>query len=213
VSDRAYSPSYSFTIEGQFLEFSGYAADPKRKYLKLQFSEEMVLIKIPKSLRIPLRLMLKPGDRIRVIGVGAIVPKTGELELKANDVVQLSSTSNCQNSEVNPPPAYQGSASTSDFTKLNHPSSPPLKSTAKILICQKSGCLKRGGRAMMQALEAVLRDRHLDQTITIKPTGCQKRCSSAPNMVMMPGHHRCSSTSKEAIAGWLDRSQNMGRLV
>ncbi|BDI17312.1 hypothetical protein ANSO36C_31140 [Nostoc cf. commune SO-36] len=60
----------------------------------------------------------------------------------------------------------------------------PAKTKATILVCQKSDCMKRGGKALCQALEAALSDRGLEDQVTIKGTGCMKNCKAGPNLVM-----------------------------
>ena len=52
------------------------------------------------------------------------------------------------------------------------------------MVCQKSDCMKRGGKAVCQALEAALSDRGLEDQVTIKGTGCMKNCKAGPNLVM-----------------------------
>ncbi|MCG9891484.1 MAG: (2Fe-2S) ferredoxin domain-containing protein [Thermosynechococcaceae cyanobacterium MS004] len=55
---------------------------------------------------------------------------------------------------------------------------------AKILICQKSSCRKRGSLALEQALEQALDDRQLSGQVCVKATGCLKHCSKGPNLVI-----------------------------
>lgn len=67
-------------------------------------------------------------------------------------------------------------------------------------MCQKSGYLKRGGKRLCQELEATLCDRGLQDQVKIERTGCLKRCSQAPNLVLMPGKTRLSGMHPDAIA-------------
>lgn len=74
-----------------------------------------------------------------------------------------------------------------------------IKPKIKVLVCQKSGCLKKGGKGLCEALDQILRDRNLEQYVTIQRTGCVKRCSAAPNVVMVPGNHRFTEVSHKTL--------------
>ncbi len=68
----------------------------------------------------------------------------------------------------------------------------------------KSGCLKRGGKGLVSELEKTLCDRGLLDKVTIEHTGCQKRCSSAPNCVVRIGKKQYKKVHPEAIASLLE---------
>jgi (2Fe-2S) ferredoxin len=61
-----------------------------------------------------------------------------------------------------------------------------IKSKAKVLICQKSNCWKKGGQKVCTEIESILSDRGLAEEIPIQKTGCLKQCKKAPALVMMP---------------------------
>jgi (2Fe-2S) ferredoxin len=82
------------------------------------------------------------------------------------------------------------------------PLTPATKST--ILICQKSDCCKRGGRAVVQALEMALKDRNLADQVRIRATGCMKRCEVGPNLVM-PDKTKYSQIHPKEIPSVIDR--------
>ena len=44
--------------------------------------------------------------------------------------------------------------------------------------------MKRGGKALCKALATTISDRGLEEQVTIKATGCMKKCKSGPNLVM-----------------------------
>jgi (2Fe-2S) ferredoxin len=71
--------------------------------------------------------------------------------------------------------------------------------TAKILICQKSDCRKRGGDAVCKALQQELEQRGLKEQVTLEKTGCLKKCKSGPNLVILPDKTRYSKVEPEAI--------------
>ena len=161
-----------FNVAGEFLEW--IAKNGKLKYMRLQLDSETMLIKLPKAVRLSLLPVLRSGDRVQVSGYGKFNPATGKLKFKGQQVKALA--------EDAPTSAIVPRAT------VREPR--PVKSKLKILLCQKSGCLKRGGKKLGQALEQVLQSQNLQDQITIERTGCQKRCSKAPNFVVMPGKHR-----------------------
>jgi NADH:ubiquinone oxidoreductase subunit E len=73
-----------------------------------------------------------------------------------------------------------------------------------ILVCQKSDCMKRGGKALCQALESELRNSGLEDSVTIKGTGCMKNCKSGPNLVM-PDKTRYSKIQAEQVPALIDK--------
>ncbi len=177
--------SYSrmgFNFEGQFLGFVRH--DGALKYLRLSVLSEEMLIKLPKAMRLAGGLSLQPGDLLRVIGTGKM--NRHALKLKATQITLL--TDRCP--ELEPasgsttPPSPESSESHAAISK------PKAKAKLKVLICQKSGCLKHGGKGLFAALENALYDRNLQHQVTIERTGCLKCCSSAPNLTIMPGNHR-----------------------
>ena len=76
--------------------------------------------------------------------------------------------------------------------------------TTTILVCQKPDCIKRGGKAVCQALQAALSDRGLADRVTVELTGCMKKCSSGPNLVM-PDKTRYSRVKVAQIPELIDK--------
>jgi len=162
-------------LEGQFLGFVGDAG--KFKYLRLGIPSGDVEVKLPKELRNSLGLSLVQGEQIRVNGISKLNPHTGEIKFKAH---QVKPTGVCQNHNLT------------------------TQTKAKIMVCQKSGCLKRGGKGLLSELEKTLCDRGLLDKVTIEHTGCQKRCSSAPNCVVRIGKKHYNKIHPDAIASLLE---------
>jgi (2Fe-2S) ferredoxin len=175
VNSDNYSPR-EFSLEGQFLGFASH--DGKLKYIRLGVLSEEMLIKLPKAMRNAGRLLLQPGESIRVTGIGKFDRNSGELKLKATQIVPLSEPQ----TQIVPETPSTPVSSVTNQSKI--------KPKIKVQVCEKSGCLKRGGKGLSEALEQILRDRNLEQYVTIERTKCLKRCSSAPNLVIMPGNHR-----------------------
>lgn len=187
-------PPGMFDLEGLFLGFSGQ--HPTRaKYILLAVEHEQMAIKVPKEMRYYLRAHLKMGDRIRCIGRSQVDFKSGVIKLNAYQLFPLASpcTDPCTDVEV----GISGEAAV--------PVASPRQRRAKILLCRKSGCQKRGGRQLAAALEQALRERQLQDRVDIEYTGCQKRCSEAPNFTIMPGKHRYDRVSLQSLNTLLDR--------
>jgi hypothetical protein len=146
----------------------------KIKRLNLATAEGEYNIKLSKEARASFRGVLTPGDWIVVAGVQRTNTDTGEVRYKAYLIKPISPT--------------QGSAALDAFPVVQ----PKAKPQATILVCQKSDCMKRGGNAVCQALQTELRDRGLQDQVTVKMTGCMKQCKDAPNLVVMPGKTRYS---------------------
>lgn len=173
----------SFSLEGRFLGFEledGY----KLKYMVLATSEGECSIKLAKHLRSSFELRLIPGDWLQVVGEKKLDSKTGKLKLKAERVV----------------PATVSHDQT-DVPAL----AKPAKTKTSILVCQKSDCMKRGGKAVCQALEAALGDRGLEGQVTIKGTGCLKQCKAGPNLVVMPDKTRYSRIQADQVPELIDK--------
>jgi (2Fe-2S) ferredoxin len=162
----------AFELEGRFLSFiakDGY----KIKYLRLSTATGEYTVKISKDLRRSIQQVMVPGEWIKVSGWQTQDRKTGIGKFKADQLSRAVPSS----SQAAPPEAPI-------VTAIATPAATPAKAKACILVCQKSDCCKRGGRDISKALEAGLGDRALQQEVTIKGTGCMKRCKAGPNIVM-----------------------------
>lgn len=160
-----------FRLEGKILDFIIEDGN-KLKGLILGTSEGEFYIKLAKNLRknlshnlqLTVNLILPSGTWLQVIGSKKYHPKKGKITFKAETIV----SGRYQEHSIN----GQG----------QEKKQPVKKQT--ILYCQKSDCMKRGGKMMCQMLEKELGDRQLQDTVTIKGTGCMKNCQSGPNLVM-----------------------------
>ena len=170
----------AFSLEGRFLGYqleNGY----KIKRLQLATADGECSIKLTKESRTSLGRVLVPGDWVHVSGRKKFDRDTQTFKLKADFIEPIVPIS------------------TVSIAKLV-----VKKSQETILVCQKSGCMKRGGRAICQALETALSDRGLDDHVTIKGTGCMKNCSKGPNVVM-PGKARYCKIDAKEIPGLVDQ--------
>jgi (2Fe-2S) ferredoxin len=74
----------------------------------------------------------------------------------------------------------------------------PQRSKAKILVCQKSACRKRGSAHIQQMLEQVMGERDLAKQVCIKAVGCLKECSKGPNIVINKTRY-CNVSFKDVV--------------
>jgi (2Fe-2S) ferredoxin len=165
----------AFTLEGRFLGFK-FEDGSKLKYLRLATSNGECCIKLCKELRSAFELRLLPGDWLQILGEKKLNRKTGKVKLKAERVIPA----NVSNEQINVPAKDK-----------------QAKTTASILVCQKSSCMKRGGTAVCHALETALSDRGLENQVAIKGTGCLKQCKAGPNLVMPDKTRYCRIQAAE----------------
>jgi (2Fe-2S) ferredoxin len=190
-----------FCLEGKFLDFvikDGY----KLKGLRLETAEGECYIKLAKHLRAAFDLRLPPGTRLQVTGEKKFDLKTGEVKLKAQQVMAARILD--KDKEI----GRLADADKAVTASPNHPITPAINNAkpkkATILICQKSDCIKRGGKEVCQALEAALSARGLESEVTIKGTGCMKDCKAGPNLVM-PDKTRYSRIKAAQVPGLMDK--------
>lgn len=170
-----------FQLEGRFLGFEvedGY----KIKRLNIATADGEQCIKLTKEARASVQGVLTLGDWIRISGERSHCPETQEVKYKAHHIQPVAPRSQA-------------------------PTAPPTKPKPKatILVCQKSDCMKRGGKALCQRLQQELSDRGLAEQVTIKGVGCMKECKAGPNLVLMPNKARYSRIQAPEIPTLLDR--------
>ena len=173
-----------FEWVGQLLDFiikDGY----KIKYLRLNVAEREYWVKVPKSLRAELDPAIRPGSQLAVSGWASRCTKTGKLKLKAESIRLI------------------GGFETSEAGIAPAPAEAPAKlakqKPAKVLVCTKSSCRKRGADAICAALRERLQAQGLTGRVEIKTTGCLKACKQGPNVVVMPGKVRYSGIASERV--------------
>ncbi|MFN9405396.1 MAG: (2Fe-2S) ferredoxin domain-containing protein [Dolichospermum sp.] len=172
-----------FCFEGRFLDFvikDGY----KLKGLLLWTSEGECYIKLAKHLRSAFDLRLPQGTWLQVVGTKQYNAKKDQVTLVAERVMAAS--------------ADMGTVTAQNLAKTK-----PDK-VQTILVCQKSDCMKRGGKALCQALESELTNYGLENSVAIKGTGCMKNCKAGPNLVM-PDKTRYSKVKAEQVADLIDK--------
>ena len=166
-----------FCLEGRFNGFMAGGKSPF-KYLSLHGADGQYVVKLPKSVRLMLFRYLQTDDLVRVIGHQSIDQETGELQFKAQEVVRiktLTTTSSEGSVHASPPSSKPSTAK---------------RNKAKVLICQKSACRKRGAEGICRAIDAALEANGLADTVQVKLTGCMDKCKAGPNVVVMPAKQR-----------------------
>jgi (2Fe-2S) ferredoxin len=202
-----------FSLEGEILSLiveDGY----KLKYLRIGNDRGIeYLVKLCKELRASLPSVLIPGLRVQVAGEKQLNLKNGKLKLKAYSLKLFAGNdiSPRQFDLINAPaemvtsPRAIDNTSICDRTKASQRTIAPAKTQAKILVCQKSDCQKRGGAAVCKALENALNSRGLEGQVTVQGTGCLKQCKAGPNIVLMPDKTRYSRIKPAEIPAILDK--------
>ncbi|MCU0552670.1 MAG: (2Fe-2S) ferredoxin domain-containing protein [Leptolyngbya sp. Prado105] len=181
--------STEFCFSGKFLGYvfkDGY----KIKRLNLATTNGEYSIKVTKLARASLLQTLLPGDQIQVGGWQEFDRDTNDLKFKAYWIRPLESVTQLEL----PVPKPQTLA-----PQTSHPK--PKKQS--ILVCQKSSCMKRGGKAICGAIEKALSDRGLDDQVTLKGTGCMKACGKVP-VVLMPTKARYTKLNPKDVATLID---------
>ena len=172
-----------FSMVGQLLGLVMKGKD-KIKYLRITVSEQEYWIKLSKKFQHNFDSAITPGCWIEVKGKRKHSLKTGKVKLKANLVRNAFNSSPEKN-----------------LTEVSKPTPCPL---AKILLCKKAKCWKRGGKKISQVLEESLRDRGLAKQVQIKTTGCLKQCKKAPNLILMPSKNRYHKVKPQQIPALID---------
>jgi (2Fe-2S) ferredoxin len=174
--------------------------DGKPKLITLLTSLGLLLIKISKQARIIGISDLAPGNQVQVTGRKKQDFKTGKIKLKAKRVVSTSQPI----STLTPSVSFNDQIHQDGEIPLIQPSVITAK-PAKILICQKSDCRKRGSDKVYAVLEKELAQRGLEDRVTIQKTGCLKKCKSSPNIMMLPDKTHYTKVKPEQIPGLIDK--------
>lgn len=205
-----YSQTVDFNLEGRFLGFvaeEGY----KLKLIRLATSTGEHQVKIPKELRSFLYRTLVPGEWIQVSGHQKFEPAKGRVKLKADRIMPIASGQVGSSATVGGGNSQTGIVPV-QFVQQQHRAvgeagsvrPAPTTRQATILVCQKSDCCKRGGNAVIQALQSELADRGLAEQVTIRGTGCMKQCKAGPNVVM-PDKSRYTRIRSEEVSALVDK--------
>ncbi len=158
------------------------------KYIKLVTDEGKYWLKIPQNLREKIA-SLSPGCQLEVAGKSKQHPTTGKTKYKAQTVVLVARDQAVVKTQSSRLPVFDSKT----------------KSKAKVLVCQKSNCWKKGGKRVCAELESILSDRGLTNQIPIQKTGCLKQCKKAPALVMMPDKARYNQVKPQQVEKMVEK--------
>lgn len=176
----------SFCVTGQFLGYEIKGHKIYRAHLRCGLDEYRLKLSREAQddlLRAALEGNLQIGNWIEVSGLQEMDRKTGLMKFKVYSLRRCDDYGEQSEPESRP------------TTASPNPSSPPK---TKVLVCQKSNCCKRGGKALMQQLHQVVGDRQLESQVTIKGTGCMGQCKQGPVMVIGKTRYRQVQAAKVA---------------
>ncbi len=74
----------------------------------------------------------------------------------------------------------------------------------KIQICTKGACYKRGSSQIGVALQVMIQEHRLQDTVSIEKVGCLKECKNAPNVRLKPSGVICHRASSHKVAQLLE---------
>lgn len=172
-----------FVATGQLLEYVT-KDDVKIKGFYLETGTETHYVKLSKLLRQVLPATIAPGTVVEVKGEQSIDAKKGTSKLTALIVTSQS---------VVIPSGNSATASAPSASEAK-----PKKQ--KILVCQKSGCRKRGARQVLDAIAGALDEADLGDRVQLKAIGCIDKCKQGPNVIFNPGKHRFCKVRPEGAA-------------
>lgn len=153
------------------------------KYLKLVTEKQAYWIKVAKIIREDIAEIVSLDAEVTIKGTRKQNKKTGQIEYKA-DYVELVTNRNKSKSQIVAP----------EFPTISNQET-KVKNKAKVLVCKKSSCWKKGGKEICQVLDNIYSDRQIE----VKTTGCLKQCKKGPNVVMLPDKARYSRVRPQQI--------------
>ncbi len=176
----------TFVLEGRLLDTLGKSA-LKPKYMRLATAEGEQLLKISKELR-PLlsQNQLEMGSWIKVSGKETYKPKKGKRSRKIKTI------------DSHPDLASSPQPVTVK-EKGKSKEKPKKEKKENILVCQKSSCCKRGGKAVYQAAMETVEKHELRDRVQVKPTGCMGKCKKGPCLVMQADKSRHIGIKPEEV--------------
>ncbi len=179
----------TFVLEGRFLEALG-KSPLKPKYIRIATAGGEQLLKLSKEVR-PLIVehRFPVGSWLTISGKETYKPKKRTRKRKINSI------------------------------KGQQPTTPQPERTKKkgkekkenILVCQKSSCCKRGGKAVYEAAMAAVEQHQLCDRVQVKATGCIGKCKKGPCLVMQSSKSRHLGLKPEEVPELITRqyaSQN-----
>ncbi|TAD78979.1 MAG: (2Fe-2S) ferredoxin domain-containing protein [Oscillatoriales cyanobacterium] len=202
------------------------------KFLQLVTGGRVERIKLAKPLRSRLGAGPQVGTWVALSGKAKLNPQTGQFTFKARQLapwvgsrfagpapqtapgrsgalLRQSPGPQSQNHASAVPTAVPSAIAQPPMIPTSTPVPPDLKTTAKpvakVLICQKANCRKRGGDRTCQAIAQAIADRGWGDRVQLQPTGCLKACDRGPVAVTLPDKTRHTRLKPQEAAELIDR--------
>ncbi|MEG4809009.1 (2Fe-2S) ferredoxin domain-containing protein [Microcoleus sp. F8-D3] len=203
-----------FSLEGEILSLI-IEDGCKLKYLRISSDRGVeYLVKLCKELRSFLSPVLTPGLRVQVAGEKELNLKNGKIKLKARSLKLAQGNDDRSHEHLDSTNVPVGVLTSDDraigktqvaSTAAAQTVKARAKTQTKILVCQKSDCLKRGAGGVCKALENALNARGLEDQVTVQGTGCLKQCKAGPNIVVMPDKTRYTRIAPAEVPAIIDK--------
>lgn len=198
-----------FQLEGQFLGFVWKKGKPKKTFrLATATAEYDLKLQLPKSSRYLLQQRLQPGVWVQVKGEEVLHLKKNERKRQVYYMVPVSEAGENVASEAGENVAATSQVEQSNWQgQLQESASESVASQpqGQILLCRKSSCRKRGADCVHEAISNAVTERGWQDQITIKTTGCMKKCKAGPNLLVMPDKTRYKSIQPDEIPQLLEQ--------
>ncbi|MEL6468187.1 MAG: (2Fe-2S) ferredoxin domain-containing protein [Cyanobacteria bacterium J06623_4] len=176
-------------LQGKYLE---QVTSPKGnlKALKIETSEGIQTIHLPKALREIAQQELVLGDTLRVWSTAKGNDK--EKEPCALQLIPLN-----PKASLPVPTDTASKTDTQKDEKVRSPKKSELKKSKQkkakkqmtVQLCQKKNCCKKGGTKLWQTFEQVAQSNSSDQPVfTLEAVGCLGGCKRGPNLRVLPGN-------------------------
>jgi len=183
-----HSHASSFCVVGQFM---GYQLKSHKIHrIHLQCDTEEYRLKLSNGarddlLRAALAGDLQIGDWMQVSGLREM-DQEGKSKLTAHAV------SRCKKKQLKKLKKAKQAEKSQKRSAAADVSQKPMK----VLVCQKSSCCKRGGKAVMKQLKKVVDQPPFEGQVAVKGTGCMGQCSKGPVVVVDKTRYREVKVSK-----------------
>ncbi|AFZ37415.1 iron-sulfur cluster-binding protein like protein [Stanieria cyanosphaera PCC 7437] len=185
-----------FDLVGQLVDII-IKPDNRIKYLKIATDRREYWIKVSKQIGNNLSQILQLGCKVQIQGEYKQSWKNGKVKYKAQAVTLVD-----RQEQEN---LIQSKLAVGYLNQAQEQTTSSTKPKAKVLVCKKSTCWNRGGKAVCELLEESLRDRGLTSQVQIKTTGCLKQCKKGPNLVMMPDKTHYSKVQPQQVPLLIDK--------
>ncbi|AFZ43119.1 hypothetical protein PCC7418_0908 [Halothece sp. PCC 7418] len=172
----------TFALEGRFLETLG-KSPLKPKYIRIATASGEQLLKLSKAVR-PLFIenQFPVGSWLMLSGKETYKPKKGTRKRKI-DHIESQAVTAAQT------PCHQATVAKKSAKSKKE----------NILVCQKSSCCKRGGKAVYQAAMEAVEKHQLRDRVNVKATGCMGKCKKGPCLVMQANKSRHLGLKPEEV--------------